>query len=170
MEIENILEEYAALRTLRYSFSKVPIMVLSATITPTNILGYIRKSFYFYISTLFYKNPLNCPYIIQIVNLIAKQGFGDLDFRVPRVDIIQKTMIFIEKIEYIMVLAAHLQKLLLRENCDREEDLIMMFYSNIESTIRVDIMENFWNREIKILICKDVVGIGVNISNITYMI
>lgn len=78
-------------------------------------------------------------------------------------------MIFIEKI-MILTLITHLQRLLLLENYNWEDDLIMTFYSNIETIIQVDIMKNFQNRKMKILICMDVVGIGVKILNIIYVI
>ncbi len=46
----------------------------------------------------------------------------------------------------------------------------MTFYSNMKATTRIDIMEDFWNGEIRILIYTDAAGIGVNIPNITHVI
>lgn len=86
-------------------------MVLFATIT-LNVLGYIRELFHLYALTLFYKQLLNCPNITQIVTYISKQGFNDLDYLVPKVSIISKTMVFMLKIEDVMALAAYFQKLL----------------------------------------------------------
>ncbi len=162
-------KEYAALGTLRHCFPKVPIMALSTTITP-NVLGYIGELFHLYAPTLLYKQSLNCPNITQMVTHISKQGFGDLDYLVPKVGIIPKTMVFMEKIEDVMALAAHLQRLLPPEDRDRGDDLIMTFHSNMKATTRVDIMENFRNGEIRILICTDTAGMGVNIPNITRVI
>lgn len=132
--MKHILEKYATPKNLRHCFPKVPTMALSTTIVP-NILGYIKKLFYFYTSTLFYKNPLDYHNITQIVNLISKQAFGDLNFRVFRIGIVKKAIVCIEKIEYIMALAAHVQKLLLLKNCNRGEDLILTFHSNIKSIV-----------------------------------
>lgn len=42
-----------------------------------------------------------------------------------------------------MALAAHLQRLLLLQNRDWEDNLIMTFDSNLEIITQVDIMENF---------------------------
>ncbi len=162
-------KEYAALGTLRHCFPKVPIMALFATITP-NVLGYIRKSLHLHRPTLLYKSLLNRPNITQMVTHILKQGFGDLDYQVPKMGIIPKTMVFMEKIEDVIALAAHLRRLLRSEDCDCGDNLIMTFHSNMEATIRVDIMEDFRNREIRILICMDAAGIGVNIPNITHVI
>ncbi len=81
--------------------------------------------------------------------------------------IIPKTMVFMEKIGDVMALAAHLQRLPSPEDHDRGDDLIMTIYSNMEAKTRVDIMENFRNGEIRILICMDAVEMDVNIPNIT---
>ncbi len=162
-------KEYAALGTLRHCFPKVPIMALSATITP-NVLGYIRESLHLHAPTPLYKQPLDRPNITQMVTHISKQGFGDLDYLVPKVGIIPKTMVFMEKIEDVMALAAHLRRLLPPEDRDRGDDLIMTFHSNMKATTRVDIMENFRNGEIRILIYTDAARMGVNIPNITRVI
>ncbi len=162
-------KKYAALETLRHCFPKVPIIVLSATIT-TNVLGYIGELLHLHAPTLFYKQPLDCPNITQMVTHISKQWFGDLDYLVPKVGIILKTMIFWKKIEDVMALAAHFQRLLPPEDRDLGDDLIMTFHSNMEATTWVNIIENFWNREIRILIYTDGVEMGVNIPNITRVI
>lgn len=46
----------------------------------------------------------------------------------------------------------------------------MTFYSNIEAITQIEIMKNFWNKEIKILIYTDTAGMDVNIPNIIYVI
>lgn len=42
-----------------------------------------------------------------MVTDILKQRFGDLDYLVPKLGIIPKTMVFIEKIENVMALAIY---------------------------------------------------------------
>ncbi len=160
---------YAALGIIKQYFPKMPIPALFATIT-SNILRYIKELLHLYKQTLLYKQQLYYPNITQIVTPIIKQGFVDLDYLVPKVGIISKTKVFMKKIEDIMALATHLQRLLLPEDCDQGDDLIMTFYSTIEAIIQVDIIEKFWDKKIRILICIDVVEMGVNISNITHVI
>ncbi len=162
-------KKYAVLGILRHCFPKVPIMVLSVTII-LNVLGYIEELLHLLVSTFLYKQLLNGSNITQMGTYISKQGFGDLNYLISKVGIIPKTIVFIEKIEYVIALAADFQKLLLLEDRDWRDDLIMTFYSNIEATTRVDIIENFWNGEIRILICINIIEIGVNIPNITCVI
>lgn len=42
----------------------------------------------------------------------------------------------------------------------------MTFHSNMKITAQVDIIENFRNRRIKILVCTDALRIDMNIRNI----
>ncbi len=86
-------------------------------ITP-NFLGYIGELLHLYTPTFLYKQPLDCPNIIQIVFHILKQGFGDLDYLIPKVGLIPKTMVFMEKIGDVIALAAHFQRLLLSKDRD----------------------------------------------------
>ncbi len=106
MGIEDISKRICHAWNLRYCFPKVPIIVLSATITP-NVLEYIGESLYLYAPTLLYKQLLDRPNIIQIVTHILKQGFADLNYLIPKVGIISKTMVFMEKIADVMALAAY---------------------------------------------------------------
>ena len=75
-----------------------------------------------------------------------------------------------DKMDDAMAIAAYLRNLLPPENRNQEEVLIRIYYSNLETKTQTDFMKDFWNRDIRILICTDAVRMGVNISNITRVI
>lgn len=104
-------KEYEELGTLRYCFPKIPIMALFATLAP-NVLGYIREFFYLHTPTRLYKQPLDHLNITQMVNTIIKLGFEDLDFLIPKTGLIPKTMVFVDKRDDAIALAARLWSLL----------------------------------------------------------
>lgn len=87
-------------------------MALLAIIKP-NILSNIRELLYFLAATHLCKQPLNHPNIVQIVIPIIKLGFNKLDFLIYKTGLIQKTMVFVNKINNTMIMTAYLCLLLL---------------------------------------------------------
>lgn len=83
------------------------------TIIKPNILGYIRELLYFWASTYFCKQLLNCPNTVQIVAPIIKLRFSELDFLISKTGLILKTMVFVNKINNTMKITAYLCLLLL---------------------------------------------------------
>lgn len=144
-------------------------MALLATITP-NILSYIRELLHLQAPTCFYKQPSNRPNIVQMVAPIIKPGFSELDFLILKTGLIPKTIVFVDKIDNAMKIAAYLCLLLPPENREQENVLIRTFYSNFEVSTCLDFIENFRNRDTGILICTNATGIGINIPNITRVI
>ena len=85
------------------------------TIFAPNILSYIKKSFHLHTPTCLDKQSLDRPNITQMVNTITKPGFEDLDFLISKTGFISKTIVFVDKIDDAIALAAHLWSLLLLE-------------------------------------------------------
>lgn len=145
------------------------MMALSATIT-SNVLGYIGQSLHLHSPTQFYKQPLDWPNITQMVTNITKPGFRDLEYLIPKAGLIPKSMVFADKIDNAMAIAAYLRCLLPPKDQDQADVLVRTFYSNLETHTRSEFMEDFWNRETRILICTDAAGMSINIPNITQVI
>lgn len=125
------------------------MMAISATLAP-NVLGYIEKSFYLHTSTRFYKQLLDYSNITQMVNTITKPKFENLDFLIPKTGLIPKTMVFVDKIDDAITLAACLQSLLPPEQRHQDEVLIRTYHSNFETSTQLTFLEDFWTREIRI--------------------
>ena len=108
-------KDYAGLSTLRHCYPKVPLMALSATLTP-NVLEYIRKSLNMRDSVRLYKRPMDRPNIMQMVAKIkTPKEFDELAFLVPTAgaaSAIPKTMVFVDSLDDGMTLAHHLRNLL----------------------------------------------------------
>lgn len=91
------------------------MMALSVIIIP-NVLGYIGELLHLWAPIRLYKQPLNCPNIIQIVTPTIKPGFCELNFLVPKTGLILKTMVFVNKIDNIVQIATYLYLLLSLED------------------------------------------------------
>lgn len=118
------------------------MMMLSVTITP-NVLGYIRQLLHFCSPTCLYKQSLDWLNITQMVTNITNLGFHDLRFLVPEAGLIPKTMLFVNKMDNAMAIAAYFYNLLLSENRDQENILIRTYYSNLETKTRTDFIKDF---------------------------
>lgn len=125
-------KEYAALDVLRHCFPKAPMMALSATITP-NVLGYIGQLLHLCSPTRLYKQSLDWPNITQMITNITNLGFHDLRFLVSEAGLILKTMLFVDKMDNAMAIAAYLRNLLPQEDRNQGEVLIRTYYSNLET-------------------------------------
>lgn len=101
---------------------------------------------------------------------ITKFGYHELDFLVHKTGLILKTMVFENKIDNIVKIAAYLHLLLPPEDRDQDKVLIQLFHSCYKASINVNWMENFRNEVTRILFCTYVAGISVNIPNITWVI
>lgn len=124
-------------------------MAYSATLMP-NIFNYIGEFLYLHIQTHLYKQLLDYANITQMVNTITKPGFEDLDFLILKARLIPKTMVFVDKIDNAIALAAHLRSLLLLEQCYQGEILICTYHLNLETSTQSMFLENFWIGEIQI--------------------
>ncbi len=83
-----------------------------------NVLGYIGELLHLQAPTHFYKQPLNRPNIIQMVTLITKPSFCELDFLVPKTSLILKTIVFVNKIDNIVKIIIYFRLLLLPDDWD----------------------------------------------------
>lgn len=81
-------------------------MTLSLIVLP-NILSYIGKTLYLQTPTCLYKQFLDHFNIIQIVNSIIKLGFEDLNFLIPKVKLISKTIVFVNNKDNKISLAVY---------------------------------------------------------------
>lgn len=105
-----------------------------------------------------------------MVNSITKLGFQDLDLLISKAGLIPKTMVFVNKIDEGIALAAHLKSLLPPKQHSQRDLLIRIFNSNYETSTQSDFLEDFWMKETRILIYIDAAGMSVNILNITRVI
>lgn len=92
-------------------------MALSITIMP-NVLGYIEELLYLQIPTYLYKQPLNCPNIVQMVVSITKPDYHELDFLVLKIGLISKTIVFVNNIDNVVKIVTYLCLLLLPKDRD----------------------------------------------------
>lgn len=78
---------------------------------------------------------------------------------------IPKTMIFVDKIDEAINIAAYLRTLLDESARSRESKLIRSFSSNNEASPRGEILDDFANGDTRVLICTDAAGLGVDIRD-----
>lgn len=75
-------KNYSNIGILQAIYPRIPIMALSATLTPTT-LEHVRKALDLQSPVRLHERPLNCPNMIYTVAQMGKRGFHDLGFLVP---------------------------------------------------------------------------------------
>lgn len=155
---------------LKDVFPTIPMVLLSATITP-NILEYIRVSLKLSPPSRIYRQPLDRPNLTYIVSPIRQAGFKDLDFLIPSggaVGEIPKTMIFVDKIDDAVEMAKYLRSRLpkrIRNEGDLE-DIIRTFSANLTTTSRSRFLANLQSGDTRICIYTECAGMGINLPDI----
>ncbi len=166
-------KEFSNVGILRLVFPKVPIMAVSATMTP-NTLEYVRKTLNLKTPVRLYRRPLDRPNITYTVAPITNSGFEDLNFLIPSkissIGNIEKTMIFVDSVEKGIALGIHLRALLPDNLKDRGHDIIRSFSSVLEAKTKTDWLKAFLNGDTRIIIYMDAVGMGVDIPDIKRVI
>lgn len=79
-------------------------------------------------------------------------------------------MLYIDKMNNTLVIITNFCNLLPIKNCNQKEVLIKTYYSNLKTKTQIDFIENFQNRNIKILISTNIIRININIPNIIFMV
>ena len=101
-----------------------------------------------------------------MVTNITNPKFHDLRFLLPKPGLIPKTILFIDKINDTIAIVAHICNLLLSKDHNQGEVLIKTYYSNLKTKIQTDFIEDFQNRDTRILICTDITEMDINIPNV----
>lgn len=78
-----------------------------------------------------------------MVTNIIKQGFYHLKYLISKADFILKTIMFVNKIENAIAIAAHFCYLLPPKNQNQINILIKTFYSNLETHTQLEFIEDF---------------------------
>lgn len=95
---------------LKDVFPSIPTLLISARII-LNILKYIRVLLKLSPPLRIYRQLLDRPNLVSIMNLICKPGYEDLAFLVPSggtIGKISKTMIFVDLIDNAIKMAKYL--------------------------------------------------------------
>ena len=144
-------------------------MVL-VTITQ-NVLEYIRKTLHLHTPVHLYKRILNWLNITYMVQKIKEKRFKELDIlllsdeaaAVASVQDILKIMIFVDRINNGIQIAKHLQLLLPQYMSHNKKEIIHPFHFNLQASTRENYMDDFKNKNSRILVCTEAAGMRVNI-------
>lgn len=117
---------------------------------------------------------MDYPNNSYIITLIINSDFEFLNFLIPpkidRISNIEKTMIFVDKVEKNIALRKHLQFLLPNNLKNRGKKIIISFSSILEIKIKTNCLKDFFNNNTKILIYIKAIRIKVNIPDISCVI
>ena len=161
-------KEYSNAGKLRVYFPAVPIMALSATISP-NVLEYTHRTLTLRSPVFLYKRSLDRPNITYMVQKIEQKGYGKLDILIPKeggVGDISKTMLFVNNIDESITIAAHLQNRLPESMWPTAKQIISAFSSDLEADTKKALMENFALGNTRIWVCTDAAGMGIDIEDV----
>lgn len=135
----------------------------------------MRISLKLFLLSQIYKQPLNYPNLIYIVNSIHKTRFKDLDFLLSSEDIIDKilkTIIFMNKIvnaiQIVKYLYFRLPKYIRKEKCPNH--IIYTFTANLITISKTKFLINFHLGKTRIWICTNYIGMCINLLNICCII
>ena len=159
-------KEYSNADKLKTYFPTIPIMALSATIT-RNVLEFVCKALAFCAPIFLYKQSLDRPNIVYMVQKIKQKGYNDLNILIPSLDggigNIPKTMLFLDSINKSIAIAAHLRTLLPKSMRPAADQIIRAFSSDLEADTKKVFMEDFALKDTQIWVCTNAAGMGVNI-------
>lgn len=136
-------KNYSNIGILQAIYPKIPIMALSATLTPTT-LEHVRKALDSQSPVRLHERPLNCPKMIYTVAQIGKRGFHDLGFLVPEtrsISAIPKIMIFVDSIRKVL-LWVYSSKGYFRKICELR--LSICFWPTWNLELKPNGLKTFW--------------------------
>ena len=167
-------KEYLNIGTIRSHFPDVPIVALSATLTP-NVAEYVVNTLHLRRGqTELYKLSVDRPNIMQFV---CQLEYID-DFSVLSRTLIPdrgalwtmpKAMVFVDSIDKGHRIARYLRayiRNLKRFSKEDAEIAVRPFSANLESSSRETFMQDFITRVSRILVCTDAAGMGVNVRDV----
>ena len=167
-------QSYWMLWHLKDVFSKVPTLIMSATITP-NILDYIWVFLKLLPPSQIYRLSLDRPNLKYMVCFFWKLGFQDLAFLIPKdslVGLIPKTIVFVNKIENAVRLERYLQSRL--PDCIRNGKqafvIIQSIIFNLDVNTRIRVIEDLQYGNAQICVSTKCASMGINILNIIYVV
>lgn len=157
-------------RHLKDVFPIISVYLLFAMVI-LNILEYIRVLLKFLLPLRIYRQPLYCLNLIYIVSSIRKSGFKDLDFFIlngSAVGKILKTIMFVDKIDNVIVMAKYLRSMLSKciQKKKRPNYIIHTFMANFTTISKTRFLANFFLSETWIWICTKYADMGINLSDI----
>src|SRR5579859_6353765 len=159
---------YQLIGSLRTLLSGVKFMALSATLT-TSSLSYVTN-----IANL--QDPIHIQQSIARPNItfsaheIGSPGFDQLNFMIPDLAFLAHQiplgMVFIDNINKGMALVTHFRNHLPIRLRPHGSELVRLFNWEFDSLTRNTYLDDFRNRETRILVGTDAMGMGIDIKRI----
>ena len=166
-------KEYHMIRHIKDIFPQVPMMVLSATITPS-VLEYIHVLLKLESPSFLYWRLLDRLNLTYVVAQITKPNYDELEFLVPKhgsIMFIPKTMIFVDNIDHAVFIATYLRKQLLVCFCRTSiKVVIRTLTANLTPSTKSTFLINFQQGNTRIWVCTECAGIGIDICNVACVI
>lgn len=164
--------EFENLGDLRTHLRSTPVLAHSATLAP-NVLGYIHKVLLLSTPTVIYREPIghaNVTLAVVPLQVAPANSLHELDFLVDSTVevtfIIQKTFVFVDKVEDAHSIAHYLRKRLSPALRARGRDIIKVMSVAIEPCTRSRNMDGLWDGSHHIFVGTEVVAMGINFPDI----
>lgn len=109
----------------------------------------------------------------MLTQITPKFKFQDLNLFILDISgatVIKKTMIFVDSIFEGIQMAKYLKFLLFAKLSEKIYQIIQILYSLLETYTKTTFLEDFLNRDMQILICINVPGMGIDISDIKHVV
>ena len=165
-------KEYLNIGVIRSHFPDVPVVALSATLTP-NVAKYVANTLHLRCDqTELYKLSVDRPNITQFVCQLENINDFSVLGRMLVPDrgalwTIPKAMIFVDSIDKGYKIAQFLRACICKRfSSDDAAMAVKPFSANLESSTRESFMQYFAAGDTRILVCTDAAGMGVNVRDV----
>lgn len=169
---QHFCHEFENLGDLRTHLRSTPVLAHSATLAP-NVLGYIHKVLLLSTPTVIYREPIghaNVTLAVVPLQAAPANSLHELDFlvdsTVEATFIIQKTFVFVDKVEDAHSIAHYLRKRLSPALRARGRDIIKVMSVAIELCTRSRNMDGLRDGSHHIFVGTEVVAMGINFPDI----
>ena len=175
-------KEYKNIGDLRAFLTSTPFLLMSATITP-NVRGYLHRTLKMMKPTVISRRSIRRANVSFVCAKMRTQApasadsWKDLDFLVPSgtkiaaPTCIPKSMVFVDNRNTAQYIANHLRlRLDSEETMESRVGLITVYTAALEINTRNVIMGNFRTGKVRVLVCTDAAGMGMDIPDVQVVI
>lgn len=168
--------EFGNLGDLRAHLRSVPVLGLSATLTP-NVLGYIHRVLRMASPSVIYRRPLGRSNVtLAVVPILAarENSRALLDFLIDPAKsasfTIKKAFVFVDNIDEAHRIARHLRCLLHRDLRHRAKAIIKVMSAALEPSTRSRNMDGLRDGAHRIFVGTEVVAMGINFPDVDIIV
>lgn len=167
--------EYGNIGDLRAHIRTVPVVGLSATLTPI-VLLYLHKALLLASPTILYRLPVGRSNVALVVASMATSGhaLGGISFIIDpskRVAfLIPKTFIFVDEVDLAVDIARYLHTLLHKDLQESAREVVKVMTASLDPSTRDSYMNGLRDGYHRVIVGTEVVAMGLNFPDVEVIV